>query len=476
MKKLFFYILIFSFLLTICSAFILSSAALAAPIWGEILELKQVDGTAVQVRIWGDEFYQVVESLDGYTLIRDSITGIICYASLSPDGNDLVSTGIALSETAPGDLGLEKHIRINEASKKAKIAAARARFLEGEFQVLAAPGAPQPAPPSTGNVKAICLIIDFTDEAGTIPPSEVADYCNKVGYFGYGNNGSVRDYFDQVSDGNLTYTNYVPAEYYTAKKVKGYYDNPSEPAGPKARELILEALNYLETNGFDFSQYDSNGDGRIDGINAFYAGGRGSGWAMGLWPHSSSVSFSADGVSTYKYQITDMGSSLKLGTFCHENGHMICYWNDLYDYDYVSTGVGRFCLMCYGGSGTNPVEPCAYLKTTAGWSGITVLTGDEVGLAVTAGVNSFFKFLHPTLSNEYYMVENRQAAGRDSLLPDSGIAIWHVDEDGLNRFRQPPGTTQAGRTPYTKPARRVLHTCCHFAYPDCPIKNGQCEY
>ena len=131
MKKLFFYILIFSFLLTICSAFILSSAALAAPIWGEILELKQVDGTAVQVRIWGDEFYQVVESLDGYTLIRDSITGIICYASLSPDGNDLVSTGITLSETAPVGLGLDKHIRINEASRKAKIAAARARLLGG---------------------------------------------------------------------------------------------------------------------------------------------------------------------------------------------------------------------------------------------------------------------------------------------------------------------------------------------------------
>ena len=44
---------------------------LAAPIIGGRFEIRQPDGTMVPVRIWGDEFYQVVESLDGYTLIRD---------------------------------------------------------------------------------------------------------------------------------------------------------------------------------------------------------------------------------------------------------------------------------------------------------------------------------------------------------------------------------------------------------------------
>ncbi len=57
----------------------------AAPVAGEVFEVKQPNGERVQVRIWGDEFYQVVESLDGYTLTRDNATGRICYAKLSAD-------------------------------------------------------------------------------------------------------------------------------------------------------------------------------------------------------------------------------------------------------------------------------------------------------------------------------------------------------------------------------------------------------
>ena len=61
----------------------------------------------------------------------------------------------------------------------------------------------------------------------------------------------------------------------------------------------------------------------------------------------------ADGVSTYRYQITNIGNSLTLATFCHENGHMICFWPDLYDYGSVRGQCRRWdaygiCLACYG--------------------------------------------------------------------------------------------------------------------------------
>ena len=48
------------------------------------------------------------------------------------------------------------------------------------------------------------------------------------------------------------------------------------------------------------------------------------------------------------YQITNIGTELTLGTFCHENGHMVCDYPDLYDYGYESSGVGAYCLMCAG--------------------------------------------------------------------------------------------------------------------------------
>ena len=413
----------------------------AAPVFGKIYDLRQPDGTYVKAKIWGDEFYQIVESLDGFTLVRDPKTQEICYAELSPDKNELLSTGISAGYSLSLSENIKQHIRINKTALQSKVNEARARFAASTHEIMSAQGraeAPSPAP-STGNVKGICLIVDFPDEPGTIPPANVNDFCNQIGYSGYGNNGSVRDYFSDVSDGAVDYTNYVSPTYYTAINNKGYYDNPSEAAGPKARELIIEALTWLEGSGFDFSQYDSDSDGWVDGINCYYAGTVSSGWAMGLWPHSSAVFFSADGVSTSRYQITDMGPSLEIGTFIHENGHMICWWDDHYDYGYDSSGCGYFCLMASGshaGGGHNPVEPCPYLIENAGWATITLLTTPQTSLAVTAGVNSIFKFPHPTKSYEYFLINNRQQTGRDAGIRDAGLAIWHVDENGSNNDQQ----------------------------------------
>jgi M6 family metalloprotease-like protein len=414
-----------------------SPAAYGDPVFGEIFPFEQPDGTTVQVRVWGDEFYHVVESLDGYALVRDAQTGAACYARLSPDGDELVSTGVPVADRLPNGLDLQPHLRISQASAQAKVEAARARLFEGvdldpaAMRLRAAAG-----PPNNGNVQGIVLLVDFSDEVGTILPSEVDSYCNQEGYTGFGNNGSVRDYFFDVSDGNLTYTNYVTPSYYRASQPKSWYDDSSVSCCSRARQLVLDALNDLDGQGFDFSQYDSNGDGFIDAINVFYAGTRNGPWNYGLWPHSGGITFSADGVSAFRYQITDMQASLALRTFAHENGHMICYWPDLYDYGYESTGVGQFCLMCYGASNTNPSEPCAYLKEDAGWATTTLLTTPQTDLPAPAGVNTVYKYEHPTRPNEYYMIENRQQSGRDAALPDAGLAIWHIDTGGSNDNEQ----------------------------------------
>jgi len=416
-----------------------SDLANAAPVWGEPFWLQQPDGTPVEVRIWGDEYYRVVESLDGYTLTPDPQTGTICYADLSTDGQELVSTGVPVGTAPPRTLNLSPHTRLAPQKVRQIVTAIRDRELQYEQDQLSALGfgpGERPDPPSTGNVVGLCLLIDFSDETGTISSTVVDNYCNQVGYSGNGNNGSVRDYFFDVSNGTLVYTNWVPGSYYRADNPKSYYDDCDAPYGSRARELVLEALNDLESSGFDFSQYDSNGDALIDAVNVLYAGSRGCGWAQGLWPHQGYVLFSADGVTANKYQMTDMGTSLTLSTFCHENGHLICYWPDLYDYDQDSYGVGRFCLMCYSGSSTNPVQPCAYLKTKARWATPIMLAVPQSGLAAPAIGNVVYKFAHPTLANEYYMIENRSRTGRDQAMPDAGLAIWHIDENGKNSYQQ----------------------------------------
>lgn len=420
------------------SMVIFAAVASAAPVVGEVFDLRQPDGSFVKARIWGDEYYQVVESLDGYTLMRHPVTQEIQYARLAANGRAFLATGHTASKPLPQTARIAKKLRLPRDVVLEKVYSEIERFEAGDAPAMKSTG-PEMAAPCVGNVAGLCLIVQFPDEAGTIPAAEVAKYCNQVGYTGYSNNGSVRDYFHDVSDGALTYTNFVPPVYYTALHEKAYYDNPAEDCGPKARVLVQEALTALNAAGFDFSDYDANGDGRIDAINCFYAGTCSSGWSKGLWPHSWTVSYSADGVSAYKYQITDMKTQLTLGTFCHENGHMVCYWPDLYDYGYESNGVGRYCVMAFGGSngsGRNPAEPCAYLKHTAGWADLTELTSPAAALFITAGVNSFYRFSRPADATEYFLMENRQRSGRDAGLPDGGLAIWHIDTLGSNDYEQ----------------------------------------
>jgi len=418
--------------------FLLASAltgvpGLAAPYHGEPFRLAQPDGTLVDVRVWGDEYYQRIESVDGYTLVRDPVTRVICYAERTADGRQLVSTGVPVDQPAPAGLG--RRLAVDPAARADAARKVRAEFRAAEAALLAGKSR-DPQPSAQGEVLGLTLIVDFPDEVGTVPAADFADYLNLEGYTGYGNNGSVRDYFFDVSAGVLTYTNWVPAAYLRAPNPKSYYEDPAIPYGQRARQLVAWALGELNLSGHDFSQYDANRDGFIDAINVFYAGWPSGGWSVGLWPHSSVVTFSADGVSAYRYQITNIGSSLRLATFCHENGHLICFWPDLYDYGYESNGVGGFCLMCSSGPGTNPVRPCAYLRAVSGWVTPTELAGLQPGLEVSHATMNVFKVPRPGVASEYYLLENRQRAGRDLGLPDSGLAIWHVDEYGDNDNEQ----------------------------------------
>jgi hypothetical protein len=68
-----------------------SITVFASPHNGEQFDFRQPDGSKVPVRVFGDEYYQRVESLDGYTLVRDS-KGYICYAKLDMKGS-FISTG-----------------------------------------------------------------------------------------------------------------------------------------------------------------------------------------------------------------------------------------------------------------------------------------------------------------------------------------------------------------------------------------------
>ena len=68
------------------------------------------------------------------------------------------------------------------------------------------------APPqrqTVGTFVGLCMLIDFSDSPAAIPREEVEHFCNQPGYSGFGNHGSVSDFFLENSIGRCNYNNIV---------------------------------------------------------------------------------------------------------------------------------------------------------------------------------------------------------------------------------------------------------------------------
>jgi M6 family metalloprotease-like protein len=210
----------------------------------------------------------------------------------------------------------------------------------------------------------------------------------------------------------------VVTVYIRAPKPKTTYNDTSKDAGQQGRLLIKDALEAMKAlPNYDseilptFAALSTDAQNRVLALNVFYAGDNGGRWSYGLWPHSwvlaSPIELSPGGKRVYFYQITNIGDKLSIGTFVHENGHMLCDYPDLYDYTGRSAGVGDWCLMAggsWGGSssnpGNNPAQICAYLKRASGWA--TTIDLDLTSSLVAtvhsqpgSNFNTFYRFAKP---------------------------------------------------------------------------------
>jgi M6 family metalloprotease-like protein len=428
---------------------------MATPFIGQIFTFKQPDGSTIELRGWGDQFYAVFETLDGYTVTRNPATGHWEIARLAPGGSALQPAPGTARGLDGSTAGVPRGVRIRPEAARVRaresalrVAGRRCEQRRQErrqqlrtVRAIGAAGGPLLAPPqraTVGDFEGLCLLIDFSDAPGTIAREEVERFCNQPGYSGFGNNGSVRDFFLANSLDRCQYSNIV-APYYRAQHPKSYYTDEHIDQPLRALELINEALSHWRAQGFDFTALTADNQGFVYALNVYYAGPVVNNWAKGLWPHAHHLDapvLLAPGRSAFDYQFTAMGAELTLGTFCHENGHMLCDYPDLYDYGSESSGIGAYCLMCAGGnlSPKNPIPISAYLKRLSGWAhNVTALThGAQVTLA--AGSNDFAMYARS--GREYFLIENRRKAGRDAALPDEGLAIWHIDEDGDNSSEQ----------------------------------------
>ena len=419
---------------------------------GQPHDFPQPDGSSVTVNLYGDDFYMRAETTDGYTVIRDDSTGWICYATLTEDKTELVSTGIKytraqMSNNQRGSIPkADKHLDITDEARRA-IAKAKRQKLEGINEVpLSHRGkeqidstssdnnSPTPAPVPHGtkeNITGLTILIDFSDEPSTISKTNIEAFLNGNNYTDYGNNGSMKEYFQDVSGGLLVYENVVFG-YFKAPKTFADYDN--QGLGDGTREVLGLALQWVDNMGFDFSTLTTV-NGNIQAINVIHTGTPKT-WSQGMWHHQGwYTSFTADGVRSQKYNSSPANGPLTMAVVVHENGHMVGGWPDTYKYNSTTgpDGIGYFDLMCntYGGGGYNPAPPNPYFLYTKGWANIVDVTNTNAQIQDSSNTNTIYKYKKS--STEYYLIKARKKEGRSLNIPDEGLTVWHIDEYGYNQ-------------------------------------------
>ena len=430
----------------------ISAVSFAAP-FAKWFTHTMADGRAV--RIWGegDEYAAHFEDEAGRTLIYNPEIGNYEYSE-EPDAETQRKTALARMRDKAEETGIaERWAALKERTANAAAADA---------------GGPLRAPPShttDGTIVGITLLVDFPlldadgNETNTLAaaahPNVTANdldaLINGDDFTKYGNASSVRGYYAKATSGHVDYTNAIIG-WIKAPHTRGYYDDARTSNGTCGRRLIGDILDALVADPRYETEFRPalekatvNSSGEILALNVLFAGEEASTWSYGLWAHQyvltstqykkCYVTIGGKKCHFYSYQISPVTSSPTIHTFCHESGHMICDFPDLYAYSSgLGNGVGMWCIMSgrVAGGDTNPPNFCAYLRAAAGWVSPKTLPSESGWVTVKADLQDVWKFPHPTDKKQYYLIENRQATGTDALIQGSGIVIYRCDESGDN--------------------------------------------
>ncbi len=416
---------------------------------GTPYSMQQPDGSMVDVLLYGSDVYIDVESEDHYTLIKDEETGAICYAMVSSDGNAYASTGIVYKGGETPDRVksiLQPKLRISKTARDSIIRMKSQLIGKDHTRATLKATSIETASVLPDTIYGVCVLIDFQDVKSAVSRENIEVFLNSDDRTVYRNAMSIKKYFEWISGGKLTYINYLPSSFYTAPNRKDYY-SPAD-ATDYTTDLffpVIESalLSYTkEKDGFDLSDLTKR-DGAVCAINVFYAGTCENKWATGLWPHQGYHRFNLTkyGYSRnawHAYQMTYIGNELNMGTFVHENGHLVCEWPDFYSYDGHEDNNAKDYNIGDAFSipdQKNPSYPNPWALDQVGWlthkiditdihDGRLITLKRECGYAAVyrgTGKNKKEKFYLEIRDKHYKSINNHK-----------GIFIWHSNDDGTN--------------------------------------------
>jgi M6 family metalloprotease-like protein len=434
-----FKLVVFSWLTVLGSALSLFAQPSNCPASPEPIEISQPDGSRLWVIGKGNMELSYTETVDGYTIVKNT-EGIFEYAIRNSEG-DLLPSGIRASNTnergkaADAKLNaIGKHLRLSE--EKASALLATNRQIISSLQTASV----NAGFPTTDTNKVLVILIQYPDLPSTFTRQDFENFMNQAGYLG---TGSFSDYYREASFGKLILQSDVVG-WFTAKKAYNTYGK-NFGYGP-ARALVAEAIDSAELTGVDFSQYDNNKDGKIDGLIVIHSGNGAEQGSLNqyIWSHRWTLDSlnkrTYDGIAITEYCINPETRStvnmVGIGVFTHEFGHILGL-PDLYDTDGGSEGIGNWGVMGGGGWLNGEKTPClfeAWSKIKLGWQTSVELTVSGYYSLPPAETNNVSFMIKTISSDQYFLLENRQRKGYDTFLPGNGLAIWHINKSKTDAY------------------------------------------
>ncbi|MFA6614274.1 MAG: hypothetical protein WCS83_05790, partial [Endomicrobiia bacterium] len=158
------------------------------------IEITQPDGTKIKIKIKGDEFYHWFEDNDGYTILKDTETKSWVYA-IKNNNSYLEKSDKIVGKIQPSSLGIQKSMKdnsvINNSIQKIK------KYTLSTSKITTS--SIQKTLPSTGTIKNLVILVEFSDKSMEFSQTEIYNLFNKTNYTTDGAVGSVKDFFNEIS-------------------------------------------------------------------------------------------------------------------------------------------------------------------------------------------------------------------------------------------------------------------------------------
>lgn len=392
---------------------LLSVTLLAVPASPYPFEVIQPDGSAIMVKLVGDEYYAYYTTVDGTPLRRLD--------------NGFFVEDYTVKEQA------------GQVATQRRAAALRPRANATNF-------------PLKGTPRSLVLLVNFKDKAFTEKLEDFDNLLNQKGYSYNGATGSCRDYFIAASDSAFQPYFDVFGPFTLSKDMNYYGEEKGDRHDNAPADMIIEACQLAAESGVDFANYDLDGDNILDNVFVYYAGHNQAEGASSntIWPHKNDLSsrnVSVDGKRLATYACTSEYSKssgtrrASIGTFCHEFGHVLGL-PDLYDTGdgtNLNYTVANWDIMCsgnYNNDGNTPPTYSAYARFFLGWLKPQQLLAkgqyflqplQESNVAYLFATENHNMIGNSPSPNEFFIYEYRTQTGWDTYLPGQGMLVWHID-------------------------------------------------